>query len=159
MTTTSPELHTLRVALAMERVVGHAVFAAEMEHHLAGREDLEVKGVPVTFHDESGWIERLPLVPPSLRAAWRARRQVMMHLGPWQPDVVFWNTQKPACLCLDLLRKCPSVISLDVTPKQYDGEIAQTSLDLLSRQSIGLIGVSSSWLTGSSHGRIGRETH
>jgi glycosyltransferase involved in cell wall biosynthesis len=47
----------------------------------------------------------------------------MMHLGPWQPDVVFWNTQKPACLCLDLLRKCPSVISLDVTPKQYDGEI------------------------------------
>ncbi|HLG11834.1 MAG TPA: glycosyltransferase family 4 protein [Dehalococcoidia bacterium] len=119
------EIGVLRVALAMEHVVGHAVYAAEMERHLASRDDLQVRAVPVTFYEENGWLERLPAVPAALRAAWRARNQVMKRLDGWDADVIFWNTQKPACLCLDVLTKCPSVISLDVTPMQYDGEIGR----------------------------------
>jgi glycosyltransferase involved in cell wall biosynthesis len=33
---------------------------------------------------------------------------------------LFWNTQKPAAFATGLLEAIPSVISLDVTPKQYD---------------------------------------
>jgi glycosyltransferase involved in cell wall biosynthesis len=103
----------------MEQVVGHAVQAEHMRRCIVDHPEIEPRFVPVTFFKTRGLVERLPL-PSYLRAAYRARLEVTDGLRAWDPDVIFWNTQKPAMFCSHLLRNIPSVISLDVTPKQYD---------------------------------------
>jgi glycosyltransferase involved in cell wall biosynthesis len=110
---------TFRVAFVMEQVVGHAVQAAHMRRCIVNHPEIEARFVPVTFFKKRGLVERLPL-PGYARAAYRARLEVSDGLGDWEPDAIFWNTQKPAMFCSSLLRNVPSVISLDVTPKQYD---------------------------------------
>ena len=110
---------TLRVAFVMEQVVGHAVQAEHMRRCIVDHPEIEARFVPVTFYKKRGLVERLPL-PGYARAAYRARLEVSDGLGDWEPDAIFWNTQKPAMFCSSLLRSVPSVISLDVTPKQYD---------------------------------------
>ena len=115
---------SLSAGFVLERNVGHAALAAQIENGMAAFSDIEARYVPVTFHQPGGLVERLPL-PSYLRASYRARLQVRRGLGRWKPDVIFWNTQKPAVLCPDVLRGSPSVICLDVTPLQYD-EIGET---------------------------------
>ena len=103
----------------LERNLGHTALAAQIENGMAAFPDIESRYVPVTFHQPGGLVERLP-IPAYLRASYRARLQVRSGLGGWRPDVIFWNTQKPAVFCPDVLRRAPSVICLDVTPLQYD---------------------------------------
>lgn len=103
----------------LEHNVGHAALAAQIQNGVKGREDVVARYVPVTFYKPGGLVERLP-IPAYLRASYRARLQVQKGLRGWQPEVVFWNTQKPAVLCPEILRRSPSVICLDVTPLQYD---------------------------------------
>jgi glycosyltransferase involved in cell wall biosynthesis len=103
----------------MEQVVGHAVQAEHMRRCIVDHAEIDARFAPVTFYRAGGFVERLP-VPAYVRAAYRARLEVMDQLRDWDPNVIFWNTQKPAMFCSNLLRAVPSVISLDVTPKQYD---------------------------------------
>ncbi|MEX1254763.1 MAG: glycosyltransferase family 4 protein [Dehalococcoidia bacterium] len=112
-------VNTIRVAFVMEQVVGHAVQAEHMQRCIVDHAEIEARFIPVTFFNKRGLVERLPL-PGYARAAYRARLEVGDGLRDWQPDAIFWNTQKPAMFCSQLVQKVPSVISLDVTPKQYD---------------------------------------
>lgn len=121
---TRPHTHLakpLDVAFVMEQDVGHAVQALHLRRELLRLDDVYSRHVPVTFYEPQGLIERLRFLPPTVRASLRARRQVLTGLSPSrQPDALFWNTQKPALFCRGLLARVPSVISLDVTPRQYD---------------------------------------
>jgi glycosyltransferase involved in cell wall biosynthesis len=111
----------LDVAFVMEQDVGHAVQALHLRRELARLDHVDWRYVPVTFHEPRGAIEKLRFLPAGVRASLRARREVQAGLAQANdPDVLFWNTQKPALFCPGLLTRIPSVISLDVTPRQYD---------------------------------------
>jgi glycosyltransferase involved in cell wall biosynthesis len=111
----------LDAAFVMEQDVGHAVQAIHLRRELAKLDYLDWRYVPVTFFEPQGSIEKLHFLPATVRALLRARREVQARLDQGnEPDVVFWNTQKPALFCPGLLAQVPSVISLDVTPRQYD---------------------------------------
>jgi glycosyltransferase involved in cell wall biosynthesis len=103
----------------MEQHVGHAVQAIHLRRELA-KADLDWTYVPVHFWKPGGFVERLLFLPGAVRASLRARLEVEDGLLGQEPDVLFWNTQKPAVLYQSLVRQVPSVISMDVTPAQYD---------------------------------------
>jgi glycosyltransferase involved in cell wall biosynthesis len=103
----------------MEENVGHATLAHHVRTFMAEEPSVESRYAPITFYEPGGLVERLPL-PSYVRAAYRARIQVKRGLHGWRPDVLLWNTQKPAMFCPDLLLRVPSVICTDVTPRQYD---------------------------------------
>jgi glycosyltransferase involved in cell wall biosynthesis len=110
----------MNAGFSMEQDVGHAVQALHIRREVCSFPGIASRHVAVTFYKEGGLIERLSPVPAYVRAAFRARLEVVSGLRGFRPDVVLWNTQKPAMFCPDILRSVPSVISLDVTPKQYD---------------------------------------
>jgi glycosyltransferase involved in cell wall biosynthesis len=115
----SPAAKRLHAAFVLEQHVGHAVQAIHLRRELA-KADLDLTYVPVTFFKPGGFVERLGFLPAALRASVRARFEVKDGLLGREPDVLFWNTQKPAVLYQSLVERIPSVISLDVTPVQYD---------------------------------------
>lgn len=107
------------VAFVLEQVLGHVSLSQNIKRFAAADRAVVTRFVDVTFHREEGWIERLPL-PGYLKGALRARLEIRAALGGRMPDAFFLNTQKPALLCPDYVRARPSIISLDVTPRQYD---------------------------------------
>jgi glycosyltransferase involved in cell wall biosynthesis len=110
----------LRAAFIMEQDVGHAVQAIHLQRELRSFPDIDWNYIPVTFWSPNGLVEKMRFVPQIIRASYRARLEVHDGLRNTKPDALFWNTQKPAVFCTALLRSIPSVISLDVTPTQYD---------------------------------------
>jgi glycosyltransferase involved in cell wall biosynthesis len=104
----------------MEQDVGHAVQASHLCRELARMTDLDWHYIPVSFYSKSGLVEKLKFLPATFRASVRARFEVEAGLAGHQPEALFWNTQKPAVLCQSLVARVPSVMSLDVTPLQYD---------------------------------------
>lgn len=106
------------VVFALEQVLGHVSLAQTIKR-FAGETGIRPEFVDVTFHRRGGIVEKLPL-PSYVRGALRARLEVRAGLRGQMPDAFVFNTQKPAVLCPDYLRAVPSLISLDVTPQQYD---------------------------------------
>ena len=51
---------------------------------------------------------------------WRARRALATHLAATPVDAILFHTQVTALLSVGLMRRVPSVISLDATPINYD---------------------------------------
>ena len=107
-----------RVACIMEQVLGHVAHDQTLRRVLRHRTDITPTWIPVTY-DGDGFIERLPLTA-AVRSTARGAAQVRAGLRRAQPDVLFFHTQKPAVFHPDLIRRYPTVLSLDVTPRQYD---------------------------------------
>jgi glycosyltransferase involved in cell wall biosynthesis len=107
------------VLFGLEQVLGHVSLAQSIKRFAPDHARYDSTFADVTFHEAGGRIERLP-VPGYLRGALRARMQVRRGLSAGLPDAFVFNTQKPALMCPDYVRARPSMISLDVTPVQYD---------------------------------------
>lgn len=56
----------------------------------------------------------------SVRASYRARRQLGRVLAQRSHDALFFHTQVTSLFSVGLMRRIPSVISLDATPINYD---------------------------------------
>src|SRR5262249_7700708 len=56
----------------------------------------------------------------TVRAGLRARRAIARMSAHARLDALFFHTQVPAVLSMRWLRRVPSIISLDATPRQYD---------------------------------------
>ncbi len=108
-----------RVVFALEQVLGHISLAQSIKRFAPQCEEIAPTFVDIMFYKQGGLIERSPL-PDHLKGALRARLELRAALRNGMPDAFFFNTQKPAVLCQDYVRRVPAVISLDVTPAQYD---------------------------------------
>lgn len=56
----------------------------------------------------------------SVRASYRARRQLGRHLAERRHQALFFHTQVTSLFSVGLMRRIPSVVSLDATPINYD---------------------------------------
>ena len=111
----------MRVCFFVEKQVGIGSVAAVLERSIRARSDVDSTWCEVTYHQEGGGIERLPVLPASIKAALRALEQTGrgLHQGPF--DALFFLTHNPAVLRQGALARVPSCVWTDVTPVQLDG--------------------------------------
>ena len=108
-----------RVGLVMEQVLGHVTHYHTLRRILAREPGIASRWVEVTY-EGNGWLERLTCLPPSVRGVVHGFLQVRGGLRGAPLDALFFHTHKPAVFQWDLLARVPTVLSLDVTPAQYD---------------------------------------
>jgi glycosyltransferase involved in cell wall biosynthesis len=109
----------LRTGFVMEQVLGHVSHYQTLRSVVEHEPNIEAHWVEVTYAGR-GRLERLPRVPPAVSGTLRGFLQVREGLRRRPLDALLFHTQKPAVFQWDLLRRTPSVLSLDVTPRQYD---------------------------------------
>jgi glycosyltransferase involved in cell wall biosynthesis len=109
----------LRVGFVMEQVLGHVTHYQTLRRVLDGESRIAPHWLEVSYVG-AGWVERLPGLPRSVRGTLRGFLQVRDGLRGQQLDALLFHTQKPAVFQWDYLARVPTVLSLDVTPAQYD---------------------------------------
>jgi len=117
MTTTSPR--RLRAGFVMEQVLGHISHYDTLRRVVERETAIDPHWIEVTYTG-NGRLERLRRLPEGVRGTLRGFLQVREGVRGGKLDALLFHTQKPAVFQWDLLARTPSVLSLDVTPKQYD---------------------------------------
>jgi glycosyltransferase involved in cell wall biosynthesis len=112
-------MKALRVGFVMEQVLGHVSHYQTLRGVMAQEPEVEATWIEVTYAG-AGVLEKLPLLPWFVSSTARGYLQVRAGLRGLHPDALFFHTQKPAVFQWDLLARIPTVLSLDVTPLQYD---------------------------------------
>jgi glycosyltransferase involved in cell wall biosynthesis len=108
------------VGFVLEQTLGHVTHTANLRRLVAADGRLDPTFLPIEFAVD-GWAERVPGYRNwTVRAGWRARWALRRADRQRRPAALFFHTQVPAILNLDRLRRYPTVVSLDATPRQYD---------------------------------------
>src|SRR2546423_301815 len=103
----------------MEQGLGHVSHYQTLRDVVEREGSIDPHWVEVTYAG-SGFLERLPRLPAAISGTARGFLQVREGLRRRPFDALLFHTQKPAVFQWDWLSRTPSVLSLDVTPKQYD---------------------------------------
>jgi glycosyltransferase involved in cell wall biosynthesis len=111
----------LQTAFVMEQALGHVTHARNLETTLRERTDITPTWLPIPF-DTRGPARFVPLLRSnwSVRASWRARRALNVALASQPHRALVFHTQVTSLFSVGLMRRYPSVISLDATPINYD---------------------------------------
>jgi glycosyltransferase involved in cell wall biosynthesis len=106
-------------AFVMEQSLGHVTHYRNLRDVADQQLDIEPVWLPIPFA-VSGAERFLPLLRSnwSVRASWRARRALDAVRTP--VDAVVFHTQVTALFSKKMMRRVPSVISLDATPINFD---------------------------------------
>ncbi len=109
-----------RFAFALEYSLGHITHAQNIKRTLEERPEIIPTFVDLPFDGLTGSWTKLPGIRSnwSLRAslgAWLGLRGAARHL-----DAALFHTQVTSLFSAGIMRRVPSVISLDATPIQYD---------------------------------------
>jgi glycosyltransferase involved in cell wall biosynthesis len=128
MTSSAATAERARVAFVLEHSLGHATHAQNLKGVLtpagAAAAGVAPVFVDVDYHDRAGAWKRLPVV----RSNWTVRASLAALLalrreeaagGPL--DGALFHTQITSVFAPGFMRRVPSVVSLDATPRQIDG--------------------------------------
>jgi glycosyltransferase involved in cell wall biosynthesis len=106
-----------RLGFIIERALGHATHGENLRAAVA--DDSSVwPGWCFPAQTAAGLPGKIPNW--TLSAGLQARQGIRAMQRQWPMEALFFHTQVSATLCLDWLRRIPSVVSLDATPLQYD---------------------------------------
>jgi len=111
----------LRAAFVMEESLGHVTHFQNLRTAVSRQVDVVPTWVPIPF--KTAGLERW--VPGyrtnwSIRASIRARRCLSQELARREHHALFFHTQVTSLFSSRLMRRVPSIISLDATPLNYD---------------------------------------
>lgn len=111
---------TLRTGFVLEHSLGHTTHARNLRAAVAQDRLIEPYYIELPYHQTPGAWARLPLV----RSNWSLRASLGAYLG-LRPQIgslesLLFHTQVTSLLSAGLMRRVPSLISLDATPLQYD---------------------------------------
>lgn len=111
---------TLAVAFVLEQTLGHVTHSANLRSLVPDHPDVEAHFVPVEF--EPGRLAVPGWSNWTVRAGIRARRGLaaLRRRRGRDVDALFVHTQVPAVLLGRWMRRTPTVVSIDATPRQYD---------------------------------------
>lgn len=109
------------IGFVVEQALGHVTHAKNLKAALADDDSVNPYWVLPTWEAE-GLAAHLPLYNSNwtVRAGLQARRGLARLARTVDLDALFFHTQVPAMLALDWIRRVPTVVSLDATPRQYD---------------------------------------
>jgi glycosyltransferase involved in cell wall biosynthesis len=110
-----------RIAFVMEQTLGHKTHAMNFRHWVANDPEVVPTWISIDFEAPDRW-ERTPVVKDNwtLRASLRAWEQVQAVLRSERLDGLFFHTQVTALFAQRLMKKIPTVISMDATPLNFD---------------------------------------
>jgi glycosyltransferase involved in cell wall biosynthesis len=109
-----------RFVFVLEQTLGHAAHARNLERVLARESDIEATIIPITF-DAVPMMRRVPgLRTWSVRASWAARAALRRRLRQGSIDAVYIHTHVAALLVQDVMRRAPTLVSLDATSRGFD---------------------------------------
>jgi glycosyltransferase involved in cell wall biosynthesis len=112
--------HRPHVAFVLEQTLGHVTHTDNLRRLVPQHDAIEATFLPVEFGVE-GVAARVPGFGNwTVRAGLRARRAVRRARRRRPIDAMFVHTQVPAILMPDVVKRIPTVVSLDATPRQYD---------------------------------------
>ncbi len=110
-----------RFGFVMEQTLGNATHYRNVRAVVDGDPRVDASWYPLAFPPR-GALETLPPIRGnwSLRASLRARRVLARAAAADRHDALFFHTQVTTLFSVDMMRRVPSVISLDATPRNYD---------------------------------------
>ncbi len=110
----------MKLGFVLEQALGHVTHAQNLRRTLANDPRDQALYMDIPYHDTPGWQSRLPGVRSnwSVRASLAAYRALRPHAGAL--DAALFHTQVTSLFSAGLMRRVPSVVSLDATPLQYD---------------------------------------
>jgi glycosyltransferase involved in cell wall biosynthesis len=107
-------------AFVLEQALGHRVYGARLERAI----EVDPRFSPTVMRVEpkhSGGLRSIPgLRNHSMQASWAARQALRQRAERGRIDAMFIHTQCAALLVKGMMRRVPSVISMDATPINYD---------------------------------------
>ena len=110
----------MRIGFALEYSLGHATHAENLKNALKTDACVCPTYIDLPFQNTPGWWSRLP----GVRSNWSLRASLGAYVGLRRRarslDAAFFHTQVTALLSTGLMRRVPSVVSLDATPVQID---------------------------------------
>jgi glycosyltransferase involved in cell wall biosynthesis len=108
-----------RFAFIVEHTVGHVTFERLLREAVARDGEIEAGWFALGFPPR-GALERCPPLSGNwtVRSSVRARALLARHPGPW--DALLFHTQTPSQLSVGLMRRTPTVLSIDATPRNID---------------------------------------
>ena len=113
----------VRATFFMEQHIGHKTYYQNLRRFIDSSSPADSHIVPcwveITYKNPRGLMRYLPLPKGHLRDILIGREQVLGGLKE-SYDVAFFNTQIPAVINLENIRRKPYVLSMDITPIQYD---------------------------------------
>ncbi len=118
-------MSAVRAAFVMEQTLGHVTHYQNLSMATQRQSAVLVSWILVPFATSA--LERI--VPAyrsnwSVRASYRARRQLGRVLSERHHDALFFHTQVTSLFSIGLMRRHPTVVSLDATPLNYDSVAA-----------------------------------
>ena len=110
-----------RFGFVIEQTLGHVTHSQNLKKYVALDPAIEPAWILPAW-DTAGLGARIPIYRSNwtVRAGMQARSGLASFSRERIPDVLFFHTQVTATLANDWLRRIPSVVSLDATPRQYD---------------------------------------
>ncbi len=106
-----------RIGFIIEQMLGHVTHGQTLQANVARDPTVEAYwGLPVWKED--GTLGKIPNW--TVQAGWQARQFIADMNRQAALDALFFHTQVTAVLAANWVKKIPSIISLDATPKQYD---------------------------------------
>jgi glycosyltransferase involved in cell wall biosynthesis len=124
----------------LEQTLGHVAHSKNLERVVGADADINATFLHVDFDSNQAW-ERLPgLRNWSFRASLAARRGLEQRLAANPVDAMFIHTQVSALMATGIMRRVPTVVSLDATPVNfdrigaaYDHRVSKPALEALKR--------------------------
>ena len=110
----------MNAVFALEYSLGHSTHAENLKGALKDRRGITPHYIDLVYHHTKRAWERLPLV----RSNWSVRASIGAYLGVSavidSASAALFHTQVTSLFSPGLMRRLPSVVSLDATPLQYD---------------------------------------
>lgn len=110
----------MKLGFALEYSLGHVTHANNLKKALEQDRRVRPTYIDLPYHQTPGWWASLP----GVRSNWSLRASLGAYLAlrgrAGALDGALFHTQVTSLLSSGLMRKIPSVVSLDATPVQYD---------------------------------------
>jgi glycosyltransferase involved in cell wall biosynthesis len=110
-----------RVGFIIEQALGHITHGQNLRRVVDQDPDINARWVLPAWQ-RSGLASRLPIYRSNwtMQSGLQTRRMLDGMQRELRPQVLFFHTQVTATLAPDWLRRIPSIVSLDATPRQFD---------------------------------------
>lgn len=107
-----------RIGFVIERALGHITHAENLRHWVDEETDVDPHWMMIPHQAQDTW-DKLPGMPFSVRLSLRARDVIRRRLLDRELDCLYLHTQSLSLFSLGFMRRIPTVISLDATPRDF----------------------------------------
>lgn len=109
-----------KIGFVLEQSLGHVAYGMSLKQALAARSDFEPVWLDVPF--EPGEFGKIPVLGRNwtIRGSYRAWSALRRACAEQPLDALFVNTQTIGLFSAGFMKRIPTLLSLDATPRNYD---------------------------------------